>query len=429
MRRPSHVLLAGFAAAVFSVAFLSGCSRPARPENGKTVLELWNTFSLAEIKLLHELLEEYQQLHQEIEIDCQEIPHDQRETKVPLAVRSGDTPDILRADYPYQFFLAERNQLLKLDEHLAGWDGLEDIYPELWDQCTYEGKKVAVPQDGFRSVLYCNADHFEQAGLEGGPRTWEELVEYGKKLTVDLDGDGRPDRYGYGLHGKSFDATGDFLLFLHQNGGELFENDRYVPEAVAIDRPEAVETLQFYVDLVNKHRIAPPGSVSYGYSEVNDAFKGGRVSMFICGSWNIANFAMEVPKLRFTTAKLPAGRFDRTGYGACFYTVFRNTKHPKESVELVKWLVSKENIRRWSKELKHMPVRRSVFTDPVFEAPMFAAFKESVPIQMRQTPKLGIWQRIHRALEAAVQSSLLGKATPEEALHRAAAEIREAVGE
>lgn len=395
----------------------------------KITINLWHTFSLAEIQLLNQMIEEYEKINPNIDIVSYEIPHQERDTKVPMAVQTGDVPDILRADYPYQYYLAGIGQALPLDEYLEGWDGIEDIFPVLWDDVTFNGKIYAVPQDGFSTATYYNVDHFEKAGIKEIPKNWEEFAEACKKLTVDLNGDGTPDQYGYGMHGKGLDVTLDYLRYLAQAGGAIFEGDNYTPEAVIIDNEAGVQALKERMVDLYKMGVCPPGTPGYGYGEVDDAFKSEKVSMYECGTWNIANYAVEVPKLNYNIMPLPAGPAGyATSYDACFYTVFQKTPCKNECVEFIKWLTSKENVSRWSKELVHEPVRQSVMEDSFFtQHPKFQAFVEMNPYKKRLHPKLPSFAAIDKAINTNIQEALLGNKTPEVAVKDMAEEIKKVV--
>src|SRR5919199_5238835 len=92
----------GAAAALGGNIRVSQELRPVAKEAAPVTLQFWDTFSTAEITLLHQLGAEYMKLHRNVKINFYEIPFAQRKTKVPTAVQTNSLPDILRADYPYQ---------------------------------------------------------------------------------------------------------------------------------------------------------------------------------------------------------------------------------------------------------------------------------------------------------------------------------------
>ena len=135
---------------------LAGCGGGG--QSGKVTLEFWNTFSEAEIALLHELGREYEKQNPDIKINFFEIPFDQRETKIPTAVETNSLPDIVRTDYPYQYFLAARDKVVYLEDYLEGWEMRDAIYDIAWDEVTVGGHVVGIPQDKFTDVFTYNLD-------------------------------------------------------------------------------------------------------------------------------------------------------------------------------------------------------------------------------------------------------------------------------
>ena len=94
-------------------------------------------------------------------------------------------------------------------------------------------------------------DFFEQAGLDPeGLDTWNDLVVYGKKLTKK-DASGKVVRWGVGIGG---DLAQYYYNWIWQAGGSLLNED--YTEAT-LDTEAGREALQFLVDLVHKHKVAP----------------------------------------------------------------------------------------------------------------------------------------------------------------------------
>ena len=60
-------------------------------------------------------------------------------------------------------------------------------------------RSYAVPDEFTTLALYYNKEMFTNAGLNPNklPESWQEFIEYAKKLTKDLDADGKPEQYGF----------------------------------------------------------------------------------------------------------------------------------------------------------------------------------------------------------------------------------------
>ena len=82
--------------------------------------------------------------------------------------------------------------------------------------------------------------------------TWDDFIAAGKKATRDLDGDGKIDQYAIVLDRRT---ESDYFSLLLQQGGGFFDEDG----TVIIDNELAIETLEFFTALFNKHGIATPG--------------------------------------------------------------------------------------------------------------------------------------------------------------------------
>ncbi len=78
------------------------------------------------------------------------------------------------------------------------------------------------------------------AGLSQPPKTWEELREYAKKLTVDLNEAGKSDRYGFGIVPELVRQ----VFMIQAFGGELTNSDG---EATFVS-PESLKGLQLIID-------------------------------------------------------------------------------------------------------------------------------------------------------------------------------------
>jgi ABC-type glycerol-3-phosphate transport system substrate-binding protein len=60
----------------------------------------------------------------------------------------------------------------------------ENFFDKTLADVTYQGSVYGIPwRTDVRPMLY-RADLVEAAGLKGPPDTWDDLVTYGKKLTV-----------------------------------------------------------------------------------------------------------------------------------------------------------------------------------------------------------------------------------------------------
>src|SRR5690606_29147529 len=113
-------------------------------------------------------------------------------------------------------------------------------------------------------LLY-RTDLFEEAGLTP-PETWDEFIEVAKKLTVDTDGDGSIDRWGFAMVGSNNGSGGSRFVPVMRSFGaqELVESgDGWTTE---FDTDAAAAAFQLYGDLVNEYEVVPPGPLQTSYA-------------------------------------------------------------------------------------------------------------------------------------------------------------------
>ena len=102
-------------------------------------------------------------------------------------------------------------------------------------------------------ALNYNKALFEEAGIDGPPTTWDELIAAAEALTV-RDGD-TITQQGFGLiNSWAAGVVHPFASLLASNGGELIGEDG-MP---ALDTPQALETFELYENLVSGVQVTDP---------------------------------------------------------------------------------------------------------------------------------------------------------------------------
>ena len=264
-----------------------------------------------------------------------------------VASASDEAPDIL-AMHPQelaQFIVLDL--LTPLDDLIAESTILTpDNYLEsAWQPNIYEGVLYAVPLDLHMHGLYYNLDLFEQAGIDGPPTTGEELIEIGKLLTVDANGNHPDDegfdpdnvvQYAINMH-SNHHAFFQWWALYNQLGGELISEDG---TECAMDIDKAAQAWQFLQDLVYTHHIAPQGQTDYTRD-----FLSGRTAMQIDGPWQMPTYEAAAAEsgLRWGTSQYPQV-FDEAyavwGSGHNFTLPARvaNPEKRDEALQFLEWL-------------------------------------------------------------------------------------------
>lgn len=282
--------------------------------------------------------------------------------RVLLSHAGGIAPDVIREFSQTGMTWTRRGLNLPLDAFIDGPDGIDrkDFIPVLWDSLKYEGKTYGIPQDINLMGLFFNKDLFDKAGLKYPDETWtwDDLKRAVDKLTIDEDGDGKPEQKGLdmGWGGNLFRP------FLYQNGGRMWDGDR-----PAFATPEAAEALEFYRSLMKTYTLTRSNEGRGGLGP-DKFFATGRVAMFLDGSWMAPSLTKSAPDIRFGIAPLPRGKRALTVSGSCSWGIDKDSRHPKEAWKLVKFLSSTWALKKyWQTLWVAPPARWSALRSPEFK--------------------------------------------------------------
>ena len=206
---------------------------------------------------------------------------------------------------------------------------------------------------GYRADLFKEAGIVDENGNPKAPETWEEFLEDAKKLTVDLDGDGKIDRYGVGWYaGRISDGITQQWLPFHASFGARFWDEKNWQAQGIINSPEAVQACEFFTSFNLEHKVVDPGTANWFVDELlNGAFTDKYAMNF---TWVSFAGAMDNPALSQTAGKWAYAPFPcyvdpNTGQKRCAATygsqgigINKNSKHKAEAWKYLEWLLSKE---------------------------------------------------------------------------------------
>ncbi len=176
-------------------------------------------------------------------------------------------PQFARAKYiePLDEWIAKKSH--------AKWKSMDDFVPSYLDGMKYEGKIYGLPFQGIVQILYYRKDLIDEHNLKV-PKTMTELMEVAKALTLDLNGDGEIDLYGYTDRGSADPAS--FMSpvgWIYAWGVEFLDKDMR-PQ---LDTPEAIAAVTHYVKLLRE--CGPPGQANIGWAEAEQAILSGKAAM------------------------------------------------------------------------------------------------------------------------------------------------------
>ncbi|HWN33125.1 MAG TPA: extracellular solute-binding protein [Pseudonocardia sp.] len=374
--------------------------------------------------------------------------------KVALDLASGhSTYQAIYAD-PYQVLAPYSKGLVDLRELMADQAlpqvplGVGDFIPTHLEAA---GKFVspdtifALPYDCPTLIWQYRRDLFEKYRdrmahdlgfdpMPGDASTWDQYYAIARWFN-DNARDDVP--YGTGHQAKQHDSLmNDFSNVLWAYGGDYFDNGRQVgglgtvdPGPCRLDSPAAIEAANFYSKLLS---IAHPGSLTWDWDGLGNAFAAGQVAM--CPNWHeyAASNESKLPG-KVDYAPLPRGPV-RSGnmYGGTGLGISASTTGDERRAAwlFAVWATSPEielaNLK--STAGGGTPTRTSVYQLPevvaaehrpspmpnILTAPAVAKAWQPENIGLR--PKIPMWNECDTAIFTQLSRMLAGDTTPAEAM-------------
>jgi multiple sugar transport system substrate-binding protein len=342
---------------------------------------------------------------------------DQVNSKIMTAVAGNKAPDIMWWGPMETGRMSKTGKLVKIDDFINKDSSFDkaDIYPALWEGGSYEGAIWTFPFDANNVGLYYNKDHFKEAGLDpNGLKTWEDLRAYAEKLTTK-------DRFGLELSiGKGEWLTFSTLLpFLWQAGGDFVTPDG--KEAV-FNSQAGIEALEYLSSLVNQDKCAKWSEAGAGYK--TDNFLAGRVSMMICGPWNMGALQAQ-NNVKYGALFLPKNKMSITALGGENLYLFKsNESQEKAAWELCKFIASADFQVDWAIATGYLPISKSAANDPRYQSfltsnDFIKAFTDQMP-DTKARPALPAYQKVSDEFSKAADLVFYQKKSAKEALDQAA---------
>ena len=240
------------------------------------------------------------------------------------------------------------------------------------------------------------------------PKNSDELIRIGQANTVDLDGDGRIDRFGLVWN---FTEPYFFVPFLSGFGGWMIDGTQ-----PTLNTEANRNALQFVKDLRDKYKITPQ---SADYELAHNLFLEGKSAMIINGDWSWQSYidagmdigVTRIPKI-VQTGLWPAPIVSPRGFSI-------NVNIKKEKIEptliLLRFLLSDEAQRTMAEGTGIMPSSKSLRNDPVItDNPIMrgSLYQIEVAKPMPIVPELrAIWD----SMRPHYQALLGGSETPAQA--------------
>ena len=217
-------------------------------------------------------------------------------------------------------------------------------------------------------LLHIRKDLFEKHNVKV-PTTMAELEDAAKKLTIDEDGDGKPEIHGFLSRGWGRLTTASFATYLFNHGGSWFKTTDG-KKVSNINSKESVDAFEFYGRMIRDY--APKSALSNKPPQNAALYAAGKAAML--SGLNFWHGLADNPKKsriagKSTTILVPAGP------GGSFpnipttsLAISKYSQKKKAAWLYIAWMTQKQIMLTGQNAAVPM-CRRSAWEDPSYKAP------------------------------------------------------------
>lgn len=339
----------------------------------------------------------------------------------------GNVPDIF-TNSPEFYAQAQELGIVQPLGDLLGEEFIDGFQPALLEQAVIDGELQFAPFFTIPTGLLYRSDLMEAAGQEP-PTTWEEFREVAEALTVDEDGDGTPEQYGFAMVGSNDGSGGSRFLPIMRTFGaaELVEEgDGWTTE---FDSPEAVAAFELYGDLVEAG-VVPPGPLQTSYGEAISLMSTETAAMMVTGSHSIGAITAQNPELEGKLAAVPLpsapGEDPVAALGMLGFSISSSSEHQEAAADYIRFILSEENQLEWNDVTGRMPARTDAAEEIRESRPELGGFLDAAEYAFVM-PQVPYYANLQVIAAENYQAVITGQKTPEEAAADAAARTQQEI--
>lgn len=310
---------------------------PTPTKTPQAVTLRWSYWgSDAEVAINKKIATQFESLNPGVKIEQVFVPFEQYFDKLTSEWNGPKAPDVIYLNtipnYASLGLIENLEPYVQRDKDKVN---LEDIYPNLLNTFRYNGALYGLPRDNDTKVIYYNKKLFDDAKVPYPKQAWnwQDLRNAALKLTKK-DEAGNTVQYGYAFELKTW-----WRQWVYQNGGKLFDDftPPNPPTKLLLNTPEAAEAIQFWADLINQDKVAPPPSEMQTSNQLNDLFIQSKAAMVFGGHGKVKVFD-DTPGLNWDVVGLPGNKKRVNNVGGAGYTISKFSANKEAAWNFIRYL-------------------------------------------------------------------------------------------
>jgi multiple sugar transport system substrate-binding protein len=296
--------------------------------------------------------------HPDWTIDFELQPsYGQLQTKLAQTVAKGNAPEISLAD---SFWVPDfYESLTPVTDKLPDTD---DWFEFVKDGAKHDGEWKTVWQNTDCRALYYRQDLMDEYNSGDPPKTWDELIDVGKRI---IDGE---NMNGFMYNGGRWEGTTfDNLAYYWAQGGEILDENREPALGASENKEKLLNVFKFLKRTVDSG-VTPQRVASIkDYALLSQAAMNDETAMFVGGSWQIQTLKDKHDNWEnWKVTKIPQIEPDlsSTGAGGWTQSVFTSEENLVDAAtDFTTMWADKERMASYCREGGYLPTRPSVYEE------------------------------------------------------------------
>ncbi len=332
-------------------------------------IEYWQYIFDARVKAMDQLIKNFEAANPDITVKQTTFPYADYQTKVAAAITAGQGPDVVQFYYGWLDNFKTGKLIQPLPQDAFPHAQIEKDFFPIISAMKKDGEYWGLPTAVRSLALFYNKTLFKEAGIDGPPKTLDDLVTDAVKTTKkDASGNITTEGMAVDMGGQDHQWWREVLV--RQFGGVPY-NDDYTK--VTYDDEHGLAALKWYTDLQTVHKVGTSGFMD----EAQAAFKSGHAAMEIDGSFRLGSFS-QIKDFDWGVAELPEKDGVKSNYVSYWVNgLAANSKGEKlkAAEKFLAYVTSPEAMQIWLKTVGELPAKPSLaLTEENLSDPTYGPF-------------------------------------------------------
>ncbi len=327
---------------IFCFALMILACNFKREEN---ILRFSSWGSQSEVKILEEVIEDFEKDNPEIKVEFIHIPQNYYQ-KLHLLFAADMAPDVLFINNQYIQMYIEAGLLENISDYFDKNEYISEALETFKDS---KGNIYAIPRDISNLVLYYNKDVFKKHKVKI-PESIKDIFQL-RDIAIKVT-----DKTHWGINYEPDPLV--WLYFLASNSAGVISDDK---KEIIVQSDKSISALNLYKDFIHKYKIAP-SKAQIGSKTTAQMFINSELAMYIGGRWMVPKFR-QTADFKWDIIQFPAPNNSRLYSDASGWAISKKSKNKEAAVTFIRYLSSKKSIDEFTKSGLIIPARVDSFDD------------------------------------------------------------------